>query len=292
MARSAFPRPIKPFSGLAGYRATIIAAVPGGFYVTFQCFRSDFGRFVDRQAMVVRLTPLLYAATLVRLGAAAVLDPADVRQDGAAETRRRAGGVVGGDGVFPDRAAGGYAYAHLLNRVLAAALGCDVPSCAARRYRGDAADRDRAWMGRSAIGWNGALAVRPVCGLDRACRSSRCRPARRCCKAGSPRSGHQRAGNPYVLYAASNLGSFAALFAYPVVIEPFLTLKTQTAAWSIGFALLAMLLSLVAVLTRARPCRRIKSRPPTISARMPANGCAGSRIAPCRRASSSRSPPI
>src|SRR4030095_16534793 len=55
-------------------------------------------------------------------------------------------------------------------------------------------------------------------------------------------SGHRQASNPYVLYAASNLGSFAALFAYPVVIEPFLTLKTQTAAWSIGFALLAVLL--------------------------------------------------
>ena len=67
-------------------------------------------------------------------------------------------------------------------------------------------------------------------------------------------SGHRQAGNPYVLYAASNLGSFAALFAYPVIVEPFLTLKTQTAAWSIGFALLAILLSLVAVFTsRAQP---------------------------------------
>src|ERR1700712_164395 len=58
-------------------------------------------------------------------------------------------------------------------------------------------------------------------------------------------SGHKQAGNPYVLYAASNLGSFAALFAYPVIVEPFLTLKTQTAAWSIGFALLVILLTLV-----------------------------------------------
>ena len=67
-------------------------------------------------------------------------------------------------------------------------------------------------------------------------------------------SGHRQAGNPYVLYAASNLGSFAALFAYPVVIEPFLTLKTQTAAWSIGFALLAVLLSVVGLLaSRAVP---------------------------------------
>jgi hypothetical protein len=61
-------------------------------------------------------------------------------------------------------------------------------------------------------------------------------------------SGHKQAGNPYVLYAASNLGSFAALFAYPVIVEPFLTLKTQTAAWSIGFALLGILLSFVGLL--------------------------------------------
>ncbi len=67
-------------------------------------------------------------------------------------------------------------------------------------------------------------------------------------------SGHKQAGNPYVLYAASNLGSFAALFAYPVIVEPFLTLKTQTATWSIGFALLAVLLSFVGLLaTRALP---------------------------------------
>jgi hypothetical protein len=67
-------------------------------------------------------------------------------------------------------------------------------------------------------------------------------------------SGHRQAGNPYVLYAASNLGSFAALFAYPVVIEPILTLKTQTAAWSFGFALFALLLSIAGLFTpRAAP---------------------------------------
>jgi hypothetical protein len=67
-------------------------------------------------------------------------------------------------------------------------------------------------------------------------------------------SGHRQAGNPYVLYAASNLGSFAALFAYPVIVEPFLTLKTQAAIWSIGFALLAMLLAVAGLLTvRAIP---------------------------------------
>ena len=62
-------------------------------------------------------------------------------------------------------------------------------------------------------------------------------------------SGHKQASNPYVLYAASNLGSFAALFAYPVVIEPFLTLKTQTTAWSFGFALFAVLLGIASLFT-------------------------------------------
>src|SRR5258708_1912145 len=66
-------------------------------------------------------------------------------------------------------------------------------------------------------------------------------------------SGHPQAGNPYVLYAASNLGSFAALFAYPVVVEPMLTLKTQAAIWSVGFGLLAALLAAVGLLTARLP---------------------------------------
>ena len=52
-------------------------------------------------------------------------------------------------------------------------------------------------------------------------------------------SGHPQAGNPYVLYAASNLGSFAALIAYPILIEPLLPLNRQTQLWSVGFAVLA-----------------------------------------------------
>jgi spermidine synthase len=53
-------------------------------------------------------------------------------------------------------------------------------------------------------------------------------------------TGHPQAKNPYVLYAASNLGSFCALIAYPFAIEPFFTLKTQTFLWSVGFSLLAL----------------------------------------------------
>ena len=59
---------------------------------------------------------------------------------------------------------------------------------------------------------------------------------------------HAKARNPYVLYAASNLGSFAALFAYPAVVEPFLTLREQSRLWSTGFAVLAVLIAIAAVL--------------------------------------------
>jgi hypothetical protein len=59
-------------------------------------------------------------------------------------------------------------------------------------------------------------------------------------------SGHAQARNPYVLYAASNLGSFAALLAYPTLVEPLLALKAQTALWSAGFALVALLIAFAA----------------------------------------------
>ena len=53
------------------------------------------------------------------------------------------------------------------------------------------------------------------------------------------RSGNGRAQDPYFLYRASNLGSFAALIAYPLAIEPVLGLAEQTRLWSAGYALAA-----------------------------------------------------
>lgn len=47
---------------------------------------------------------------------------------------------------------------------------------------------------------------------------------------------HPGAGNPYVLYVASNLGSFAALLAYPTIIEPTLRLSEQRVWWTAGYA--------------------------------------------------------
>ncbi|TXM89601.1 hypothetical protein FV223_21180, partial [Methylobacterium sp. WL116] len=53
------------------------------------------------------------------------------------------------------------------------------------------------------------------------------------------RSGNDRAQDPYFLYRASNLGSFSALLAYPLAIEPILGLAEQTRLWSAGYALAA-----------------------------------------------------
>ena len=53
-------------------------------------------------------------------------------------------------------------------------------------------------------------------------------------------NGH-RAEDPYFLFAASNLGSFGGLLAYPFLIEPHLTLAQQRASWSVGFGVFAAL---------------------------------------------------
>jgi hypothetical protein len=54
------------------------------------------------------------------------------------------------------------------------------------------------------------------------------------------------AGEPWALYAASNLGSFAGLIAYPLLAEPNLSLHEQSVVWSLGYGLLILLVALAA----------------------------------------------
>ncbi|MCC7059704.1 MAG: hypothetical protein IT508_05670, partial [Burkholderiaceae bacterium] len=42
---------------------------------------------------------------------------------------------------------------------------------------------------------------------------------------------------PYRLYALSNLASMLALLSYPVLVEPFLEIRSQTLGWSAGYVL-------------------------------------------------------
>ena len=54
------------------------------------------------------------------------------------------------------------------------------------------------------------------------------------------RSGQPRSGDPYFLYAASNLGSLVGLLSYPFVLEPLLRLSGQSRLWAWLYGLLML----------------------------------------------------
>lgn len=55
---------------------------------------------------------------------------------------------------------------------------------------------------------------------------------------------HRLRNDPYFLYSASNLGSFAALLAYPLLWERQFTMDQQALSWRIGLAVLVGLMAL------------------------------------------------
>ncbi|MDG2003964.1 MAG: fused MFS/spermidine synthase [Novosphingobium sp.] len=78
-------------------------------------------------------------------------------------------------------------------------------------------------------------------------------------------TGHPDAGEPWALYAASNLGSFAGLIAYPLLAEPLLSLDQQSLVWAIGYGLLIVLVALSA---RARWNVAVQSPVPQTSVQL------------------------
>jgi hypothetical protein len=54
-------------------------------------------------------------------------------------------------------------------------------------------------------------------------------------------------GDPYPLYAASNLGSFAGLVAYPLIVEPLLPLDGQSWLWTGGYVVVVVLVGICAI---------------------------------------------
>ncbi|MBL8014380.1 MAG: fused MFS/spermidine synthase [Candidatus Omnitrophica bacterium] len=58
--------------------------------------------------------------------------------------------------------------------------------------------------------------------------------------------------NPYVLYAVSNLGSFAALFTYPFIFELHLDVNQQLLIWRLAYLVFALLNALGFVWIKAR----------------------------------------
>jgi len=65
------------------------------------------------------------------------------------------------------------------------------------------------------------------------------------------RTNHARAADPYFLYAAGNVGSVAALVAYPTVIERTLGLADQARWWAIGYGIFVFATLTAALLSRA-----------------------------------------
>ncbi|MBR0551834.1 hypothetical protein [Stakelama marina] len=71
--------------------------------------------------------------------------------------------------------------------------------------------------------------------------------------------------DPYALYAASNLGSFAGLLAYPLLVEPELGLGGQSGVWTAGYILLFACVVVIAlwIPRGAPPEARTDAGPPS-----------------------------
>lgn len=68
------------------------------------------------------------------------------------------------------------------------------------------------------------------------------------------RTRHSAAKDPYFLYAASNLGSFIALLAFPFFFEPRFSLTIQSRFWAYGYGALAVVIAACAIAVwRAAP---------------------------------------
>ncbi len=70
--------------------------------------------------------------------------------------------------------------------------------------------------------------------------------------------------DPYALYAASNIGSFGGLVAYPLLVEPELALHGQSMLWSIGYLGVVLMVAACAwLLPRgASPTERVAPESP------------------------------
>ncbi len=58
----------------------------------------------------------------------------------------------------------------------------------------------------------------------------------------------QTGEQPYILYSISNTGSFLALFLYPLIYEPLMTISATVTLWHNAFVLLVVLITAISVL--------------------------------------------
>jgi spermidine synthase len=93
---------------------------------------------------------------------------------------------------------------------------------------------------------------------------------------------HASNAPPYRLFALSNFGSLLALLAYPVLVEPNFSLRTQTLAWSLGFLLFVVVCGVIIAGRRKVPeLRERETAPsPAVSGEVSTASQAGTAAAP------------
>ena len=81
------------------------------------------------------------------------------------------------------------------------------------------------------------------------------------------RAPHASIRDPSVLIAAGSFGGLSAVLAYPLCIEPWLTLREQSQGWAAGYGLFAVLIAGCAVIAWRsapdRPAARLTGRAPS-----------------------------
>jgi hypothetical protein len=83
-------------------------------------------------------------------------------------------------------------------------------------------------------------------------------------------TGNARSEDPYFLFAASNLGSFGGLLAYPLFIEPRVSLADQRQLWTLGFVVFAVLCTSSAIVALVgAPGPRVSSTKAQTRGRIP-----------------------
>jgi hypothetical protein len=76
------------------------------------------------------------------------------------------------------------------------------------------------------------------------------------------RTVHAETGaEPYVLYAASNLGSLLALVAYPALVEPLTPLHGQTMVWSLAYGVFGLLIAALGLFVVRRDGAKAQAPP-------------------------------
>lgn len=80
-------------------------------------------------------------------------------------------------------------------------------------------------------------------------------------------AGASEGKEPYVLYAASNLGSLIALLAYPIVVEPLTSLAGQRYGWSVAYGAFVLVIGALALSVTRAPSAGI----PRVAAETPAS---------------------